>query len=79
MIDQLIPGLDRSACSRDPAVAHEQHRIAKLDASTGEPTTPRGRALLASSRPWPGMPARIGECLCGSSLMFSTMFSGGTK
>lgn len=52
----------------DEAAAH--HRRVKADAATGAPVTDHGRRLLETSRPWPEEGCRIGECLCGSSLMF---------
>lgn len=57
-------------CPSDPTTASYHHAAAKADAATGAPTTEHGRALLASARPW-GDGRVIGDCLCGSSFIFT--------
>lgn len=57
-------------CPTDPTVAGYWHESVKADAATGAPTTDHGRQLLATLRPWPGV-GRLGECLCGSSLLIA--------
>lgn len=57
-------------CPDDSEAARLHHLEVKADAATGAPTTAHGKRLLSSSRPWPSEHCRIGECLCGSSLMF---------
>jgi hypothetical protein len=54
------------------AVATRLHDEARADAASGSPVTERGRALLESARPWPelGEGAHLGECVCGTSLVF---------
>jgi hypothetical protein len=61
------------ACDQDPTTNSILHAAARRDAGTGMPITSEGKELLASSRPWPelGEHARIGECQCGSSLIFT--------
>lgn len=61
-----------------PAAAHpcpvddwnRHHAAAKADAATGAPITPHGQSLLSSARPAPGGQV-FGECLCGSSFLFT--------
>jgi hypothetical protein len=61
------------ACDQDPTTNSILHAAARRDAATGMPITREGAALLATARPWPdaGPDVHIGECICGSSLLFT--------
>lgn len=60
-----------SCCPTTFAEAQRHHDDVRADASTGNPSTPHGRALLATARPWPEFDVMIGECGgCGSTLSF---------
>lgn len=58
-----------AACPSTPADSYRWHQLVRRDAELDHPLTPHGRALRSSSRTWPGL-GQIGECLCGSSLLF---------
>lgn len=58
-----------AACPTTNDVEPQWHQLVRRDAELEQPITPYGRALRASSRPWPGV-GQVGECLCGSSLVF---------
>jgi hypothetical protein len=58
------------ACNPDPTTNSILHAAAKRDAAGGAPITAEGKSLLATARPWPAVGAHVGECTCGSSLIF---------
>lgn len=57
-------------CPDDSEAARLHHSRVRADAATGAPVTAHGQRLLETARPWPEEQCQIGECLCGSSLMF---------
>lgn len=57
-------------CPADAEAARAWHVAVKGDAQRPTPLTPHGRELARTLRPWPGL-GRVGECLCGSSLLIA--------
>lgn len=62
-----------AACPSTCLEARAFHDLVRADAESSNPETPHGRALRASAREWRDAGAMIGECLCGSSLMFGCL------
>lgn len=58
-------------CPEDTHEATIWHHRVKEDVATGSPQTECGKALLKSARHWPAANALLGECLCGSTLLFT--------
>jgi hypothetical protein len=60
-------------CPADVAASRALHDQVRADAGTGAPVTERGQSVLSSARPWEdlGDGAHIGECVCGTSLVFT--------
>jgi hypothetical protein len=65
-------------CPTDyPAVLehHERVRTEAFCALEGAipATSPQALRLLATRRPWPALGRYVGECSCGSSLLFGSL------
>lgn len=58
-------------CPEDVDAARAWHIFVKGDAMSGSPVSLHGQALLSSARHWPAVDAFVGECACGSTLMFA--------